>query len=104
MLSINRMMVDWAADFYVDSPKTQFLEVLCLTLLSCGWPASVAQSDAYLIGDQEVVGSIPSGSGNIILLKLIMEYFLWSFSPSAVSRRAFVIFWQKTLHKYWLTA
>ena len=29
-------------------------------------PASGAQSDARRTGDQEVVGSIPAGSGNIL--------------------------------------
>ena len=43
--------------------------------------ASIAQSDARLTGDQEVMGVIPGGSGNILLWRLIMKYFLWSFSP-----------------------
>ena len=45
-------------------------------------PASVAQSDACPAGD-EIAGLIPSGpgSGNILSWKLIMKYFLCSFSP-----------------------
>ena len=40
----------------------------------------VAQSDAHPNCDQKVTGSIPTGSGNIILCRLIMKYFL-IFSP-----------------------
>ena len=29
-------------------------------------PASVAQLDVHLTGDQDVIGSIPTGSGNIV--------------------------------------
>ena len=36
----------------------------------------MAQLDAHLTGDQEVVGLIPIGSVNILLWKLIMKYFL----------------------------
>ena len=32
-------------------------------------------------GDQEVAGSILAGSGNILSWRLIMKYFLRSFSP-----------------------
>ena len=34
------------------------------------------QLDACSTGDQEVEGSIPAGSGNIISWRLIMEYFI----------------------------
>ena len=44
-------------------------------------PASVAQSDTCPTGDQKVLGLIPTGSGNILSWRLIMIYFLWSFSP-----------------------
>ena len=67
-------------------------------------PVLAAQSDMYLAGDQEVVDLVPVGSSNILSWRLIMKFFLWSFSPSADSRRAVVIFWQKNMHKYWLTA
>ena len=43
--------------------------------------ASVARSDARSTGDQEVAGSIPAGSGNILSCRLIMKYFQRSFSP-----------------------
>ena len=39
-------------------------------------PASVAQLDARLTGDQEVAGSIPSGSVTFFLGDLIMKYYL----------------------------
>ena len=38
-------------------------------------PASVAQLDACLTGDQEVAGSTPA-VGNILSWRLIMKYFL----------------------------
>ena len=43
--------------------------------------ASVAQSDAHPTGDQKVADSIPMRSGNILYWRLIMKYFLQSFSP-----------------------
>ena len=43
--------------------------------------ASVAQLDAHPTGDQEVMGSTPAKVGNILSWRLIMKYFLWSFSP-----------------------
>ena len=43
-------------------------------------PASVAQSDARLTGDQEDAGLIPSGTGTILSWRLIMKSFLPSFS------------------------
>ena len=47
----------------------------------CGRPVSVAQLDAHPTGDQEVVGSTPAEVGNILSWRLIMKYFLQSFSP-----------------------
>ena len=41
----------------------------------------VAQLNAHPTGDQEVAGSIPDEVGNILSWKLIMKYFLRSFSP-----------------------
>ena len=43
--------------------------------------ASVVQLDVRLTGDQEVAGSIPAEVGNILSWRLIMKYFLRSFSP-----------------------
>ena len=36
-------------------------------------PALVAQSDACSTGNQEIAGSIPTGSGNIVSRRMIME-------------------------------
>ena len=41
----------------------------------------VVQSGANPTGDQEVASSIPARSGNILSWRLIMKYFLPSFSP-----------------------
>ena len=40
----------------------------------------VAQSDERPTGDQEIAGSIPDGSGNILSWRLTMKYFRPSFS------------------------
>ena len=44
-------------------------------------PASVAQLDAPSDWRQEVAGSTPDEVGNILSWRLIMKYFLRSFSP-----------------------
>ena len=41
----------------------------------------VAQLDVRLAGDQEVAGSTPAKVGNILSWRLIVKYFLRSFSP-----------------------
>ena len=43
--------------------------------------ASVPQLDVRPTGDQEVTGSTPAEVGNVLSWRLIMKYFLWSFSP-----------------------
>ena len=43
--------------------------------------ASVAQLNARPTGDQEVAGSTPAEVGNILSWRLIVKYFLRSFSP-----------------------
>ena len=65
-------------------------------LLNFG-PASVAQLDANLTGDQEVVGLTPAEVGNILSWRLIMKCFLRSFSPADL-RKAVVSFWRKNVH------
>ena len=55
------------------------IDILFYTIVRL--PASVAQLDARLTGDQEVAGSTPAEVGNILSWKLIMKYFLRSFSP-----------------------
>ena len=90
--------------------------------------ALVAKSDACLTGDQEVEGSIPDrpalvaqldaqsdwrpggrGStpaevGNILLWRLIMKYFLRSFSPFRWFKKGSCQFLAKECAQYWLTA
>ena len=61
-------------------------------------PASVASFDALSDWRPGVTGSIPAEVGNILSWRLIMEYFLWSFSPFPDSRRAVVSFWRKNMH------
>ena len=34
-----------------------------------------------MTGDQDIEGSISTRSGSILSWRLIMKYFLWSFSP-----------------------
>ena len=74
-------------------------------LISCSFfenvikRVSVTQSASRLTG----CGSISAGSGNILLWRLTIKYFLHSF-PSADLRRPVVSFLQKNVHKYCLTA
>ena len=46
----------------------------------------------------------PPGSGKISLWRLIMKYFLWSFSPFRWFKKAVVSFWWKNVHRCWLMA
>ena len=62
-------------------------------------PASVAQSNGHLTGDQEVPGKIPAK--NILSWRLIMKYFLLSLCPSADQEGQFLA---KIVHKYWFIA
>ena len=43
--------------------------------------ALVAPLDVYPIGDHGFAGLIPTWSGNILSWRLIIKYFLRSFSP-----------------------
>ena len=67
------------------------------------------QSDASSVHcasdwDQEVVGSIPAGSGKHSFIWMIMKNFLFFHSLlSANSRRAVVSFWRNNVYKYWVT-
>ena len=60
-------------------------------------------SDVCTIGDQEVVGLIPKGSSKILSCDWSLNIFYGHSLPSTDSRRAVVSFWQKNVHKYWLT-
>ena len=66
-------------------------------------PASVAQLDTHP-SDNQVKGSIPTGSGKILFLEINYEIVSTVISlPSTDSRRAVVSFWRKNVYKYWLT-
>ena len=65
----------------VTGPK--FCSVQALPTTPHPPPLLVARSDVDLTGDQKVAGLILAGydSGIILSYRLIMNYFLWSFSP-----------------------
>ena len=48
--------------------------------------------------DQEVAGSTPAEVGNILSWKLIMKYFLRSFSPFRWFKKGSFSFWRKNVH------
>ena len=55
-------------------------------------------------GDQEVAGSTPAEVGNILSWRLIMKYFLRSFSPFRWFKKGSCQFLVKECAQYWLTA
>ena len=55
-------------------------------------------------GDQEVAGSTPAKVGNILSWRLIMKYFLRSFSPFHWFKKGSCQFLAKECAQYWLTA
>ena len=67
-------------------------------------PVSVAQLDARPTGDQEVAGSTPAEVGNILSWRLIVKYFLGSFSPFRWFKKGSCQFLAKECAQYWLTA
>ena len=54
--------------------------------------------------DQEVAGSSPAEVGNILSWRLIMKYFLRSFSPFRWFKKDSCQFLAKECAQYWLTA
>ena len=56
-----------------------------------------------LTGDQEVAGSTPAEVGNILSWRLIMKYFLRSFSPFHWFKKGSCQFLAKECAQYWLT-
>ena len=52
-------------------------------------------------GDQEVAGSTPVEVGNILSWKLIMKYFLRSFSPIHWFKKGSCQFLAKQCAQYW---
>ena len=61
-------------------------------------PATVAQLDAHLTGDQEVAGKTPAGSATFFRGDLSWDIFYGHSLPSADSRRVVVSSWQKNAH------
>ena len=55
-------------------------------------------------GDQEIAGSTPNEVGNILSWRLIMKYFLRSFSPFRWFKKGSCQFLAKECAQYWLTA
>ena len=55
-------------------------------------------------GDQEVAGSTPAEVGNILSWRLIMKYFLRSFSSFRWFKKGSCQFLAKECAQYWLTA
>ena len=55
-------------------------------------------------GDQEVAGSTPAKVGNILSRRLIMKYFLRSFSPFHWFKKGSCQFLAKECAQYWLIA
>ena len=54
-------------------------------------------------GDQEVAGSTPAEVGIILSWRLIMKYFLRSFSPFRWYKKGSCQFLAKECAQYWLT-
>ena len=90
---------------YVDSDVIQYSEIVYFynNIKTCE-PAPVAQLDARPTGDQEVAGSTPAEVGNILSWRLIMKYFLRSFSPFRWFKKGSCQFLAKECAQYWLTA
>ena len=55
-------------------------------------------------GDQEVAGSTPAEIGSILSWRLIIKYFLRSFSPFRWFKKGSCQFLAKECAQYWLTA
>ena len=55
-------------------------------------------------GDQEVMGSTAAEVGNILSWRLIVKYFLLSFSPFCWFKKGSCQFLSKECAQYWLTA
>ena len=73
-------------------------------LFSTEKPASVAQLDAPSDWRQEVAGSAPVEVGNILPWRLIVKYFLQSFSFFRWFKKGSCQFLVKECAQYWLTA
>ena len=77
---------------------------MCCLPSQSGEPTSVAQLDARPHGDQEVVDLTPAEIGNILSWRLIVKYFLQSFSLFCWFKKGNCQFLAKECAQYWLTA
>ena len=73
--------------FYMAQHSCVLLTLVMLTKLRCHMQLSFSAIGRWLswmrrpTGDQEVAGLTPTEVGNILSWRLIMKYFLQSFSP-----------------------
>ena len=86
-------------------------EILCLkNRMTWRWSTKLYSRPRWLswmrrpTGDQEVAGSTPAEVGNILSWRLIMKYFLRSFSPFRWFKKDSCQFLAKDCAQYWLTA
>ena len=64
----------------------------------------MAQLDACLTGDQEVVGGTSTESATFFHGDLITKYFLWSFSSVSLIQEGTCQFLVQEGAQYWFTA
>ena len=70
----------------------------------CGSVGCAVRLETRRTWDQEVAGSTPTKVGNILSWRLIMKYFLRSFSPFRWFKKGSCQFLAKECAQYWLTA
>ena len=75
---------------------------LVRALILCGRPRWLSWMRRPTV-DQEVAGSTPAEVGNILSWRLIMKYFLRSFSPFRWFKKGSCQFQAKECAQYWLT-
>ena len=94
--------------FYQRGVHNRLVHVLCKLTWSTDnrnpWKSRWLSWMRRPTGDQEVAGSTPAEVGNIISWRLIMKYFLRSFSPFRWFKKGSCQFLAKECAQYWLTA
>ena len=65
---------------------------------------SVPETGLGMTGDQDVAGSTPAEAGIILSWRLIMNYFLQSFSPYRWFKKGSCQFLAKECAQNWFTA
>ena len=83
-------------------PKTRTYHPRCDTGM-LPWPRRLSWMRRPT-GDQEVAGSTPAEVDNILSWRLILKYFLRSFSPFRWFKKDSCQFLAKECAQYWLTA